>query len=203
MTIRKGVAWGTAGGALPDGAPIIDGDRDLAEFVGRHCHDGHALAPVVGLVGGSLWRTVGGPGARGRLHTPDAVWLPIDIGRAVLDDRVHWFAAHVVVRRGRRWSVAMNADWWHQYQLGPKAHPNDGLVDTYEAELGIRELLKIKKRAVNGSHLPHPAIRERRLSHVVWQFDRGSACWVDDHWVAPDIRRIEISVVPDAATIVI
>lgn len=203
MTIRKGMPWGTNSGPLPDGSPVIDCDRDLAELVGRQCDGGLTVAPVVGLVGGSLWRTVGGPGARGRLYTAEAVWLPVDIGRAVLDGRVYWFAAHAVARRGRRWSVAMNADWWHHYQLGPKAHPNDGLLDTYEAELGWGELLKIRKRAVNGSHLPHPAVRERRLTHVRWQFDHTRPIWLDNHRIAQDIQEIEIEVVPDAATIII
>src|SRR5205814_4060228 len=78
------------------------------------------------------------------------------------------FVAHLMAHT-RTWSyafVAMNAQWLGQWNAGPRAHPDDGLLDTYEARLSIADRLKVRSRLHPGAHLPHPGIRERRAAAV-------------------------------------
>ena len=60
----------------------------------------HPLGEI-GLIGGDLCATLGGLGDRARLLTDEAFRAPIDVVRAELDGRPHWFVAHLVARR--RW----------------------------------------------------------------------------------------------------
>ena len=196
MTIAKGRPWGTPG-AMPRGAPTVDSDAALAAFARHGRTTGQPMPPAIGLLGGSLWRTLGGPGARGRLQSPDAMWFPIDVGRIDVDGASHWFVAHCVARRGSRWSVAMNSDWWRGYQLGPKAHPNDGLLDVYDADLPWPELLKVRRRARNGGHLPHPGVRERRVPQLDWEFDRPRTLWADGHRIRRKYKKVTLTIEPD------
>ena len=70
MTIGPGTEWSVPG-LLPPGAPVFNSDGALSELVDRTRHGGLDL-PIVGLTGGTLWDTVGGPSTVGRLHTAQA-----------------------------------------------------------------------------------------------------------------------------------
>jgi hypothetical protein len=121
---------------------------------------------VLGLVGGDLCRTLGGAGDRDRLHSPAAMMFSVDLGSVVADGQRYWFVAHLVAhnRLWRRALVAMNAQWYGTWDLGPRSHPNDGLLDTYDARIPLGELWKVRKRVELGAHLPHPGIRQRRTA---------------------------------------
>ena len=112
MTIERGAEWGRAG-QLPEGAPVVGSDAELAALVTRHRRAGQPL-PTVGLLGGDLCRTVGGRGDADRLHSDQARMLPVDVGSVLIDGRLHWFIAHLVARRswwrGPIWA-ACNAQW--------------------------------------------------------------------------------------------
>ena len=41
----------------------------------------------------------------------------------------------------------MNAQWVGGLNLGPRAHPNDGLLDVYDARLGLTDVVKVRARA--------------------------------------------------------
>ena len=183
---------------------MADTDAKLGELIVAHrrvTSDGKPL--VVGLTGGDLWRTVGGPSAVGRLYTPEAMHLPIDFVRAELDGHPVWFVAHLVATRGRSRVHALNGDWWRKYQLGPRAHPNDGLLDVYEASLGPRDLLKVSRRARLGSHLPHPAIRERRATRLEITFTKPHRIVLDGRRLPRRCLHLELVVEPDGAVIVV
>ena len=79
MTIAAGQPWGRPG-ALPIGSEVADSDARLADIIVSTRGSSEA-PPSIGLTGGSLWRTVGGPGAIGRLYTGEAMHLPIDLVR--------------------------------------------------------------------------------------------------------------------------
>lgn len=203
MTIRKGEPWG-APGVLPDGAPVVDGDAGLRGLVEAARRRG-ADPPMVGVVGGDLCRTVGGPGDRHRLTTGGVV-LPIDVGRVEIDGDVHWFCAHLVARRRWWWgraAVVMNAQWLGDWDLGPRAHPNDGLLDLTDGNLPLGDRGEARRRARTGAHLPHPALRVERRAHHDLVFDRGVGVWLDGVRVATSARRLVIDVEPDAAVIVV
>jgi hypothetical protein len=153
--------------------------------------------PVLGLAGGDLCRTLGGPGS-------GTVTFPVDLGEVLIDGRLHYFVAHLVART-RTWSsafVAMNAQWLGEWNMGPRAHPGDGLIDTYEARLGPADRWKVRARLRAGAHLPHPGIRERRAAAVQVTLPRTLPVRLDGEVVAEG-RNLSIRVQSDAVTVVI
>ncbi|MFN0027724.1 MAG: hypothetical protein ACKV2O_11195 [Acidimicrobiales bacterium] len=204
MSIERGRSWGT-NTALAEGSPMVHSDADLRALVETAQRLGRP-AGTVGLLGGDLCATLGGPGDPQRLRGPDAVQVPIDVVRVVLDGAVeHWFVAHLVAHR-RAWAgqaaVAMNADSLGPLRLGPRAHPNDGLVDVTSGSLPWRERREARRRARTGAHLPHPALRVRRAGHVVIEFHRPTPVWLDLVPVGR-ARHLELTVQPDALQVVV
>ena len=78
MTIRKGAAWGRPG-KLPSDGVVVSSDAAARAAVEPPRRAGEPL-PVLGLVGGDLCRTLGGPGESKRLRSPDAMRFPVDLG---------------------------------------------------------------------------------------------------------------------------
>ena len=161
--------------------------------------------PAIGLLGGDLYRTLGGRGTGAeRLRSADAVTFPVDLGAVLVDGRLYWFVAHLVARN-RWWTrvfAAMNAQWYGDWNLGPRAHPDDGLLDTYDARLRPADLLVVRTRLPNGSHLPHPGIAERRAASVQVSFDRPRSVTLDRVAIGP-ATTLSVRVEPDALTVVV
>ena len=195
MTIEKGSPYGTPGG-LPEDAIVVADDaaaRHIIEAARRHSRP----FPVLGLRGGDLARTLGG---RGEL----SVTFPVDIGEVLIDGRIHLFVAHLVART-RTWSyafVAMNAQWRGDWNLGPRGHPNDGKLDTYEARLSVADRLKVRSRLHHGAHLPHPAITERRTDKIQVTLPRPLPVALDGEVVATG-RNLSLRVIADGLTVVV
>jgi hypothetical protein len=190
MVIRKGVDWGSPGG-LPEGAPLVASDAALADAVGNG-------ATVVGLAGGDLARTLGGAGAL-------AMTFPIDLLRLRADGVEHVAVAHAIVRRPG-WIgpvlALMNAQFLGAWDVAPRSHPNDGLVDLLEANLGWRDRMKARRRLPLGTHVPHPGIQQRRLVEGHWTFARPTRLWIDGRLVG-EITTLRVTVEPDAFTVVL
>jgi diacylglycerol kinase family enzyme len=133
--------------------------------------------------------------------------VPVDLGEALVDGRVHRFVAHVVLR-GRSWwrgpiTAVMNAQFLGRWDVAPRAHPNDGLLDVVEVAASMRagERWKAWRRLPAGSHLPHPAIEVRRLPAV--QLDAGGRhVWVDGVDLGR-ARTVSVRLEPDALTCVV
>jgi diacylglycerol kinase family enzyme len=96
----------------------------------------------------------------------------------------------------------MNAQWYGDWNLGPRAHPDDGLLDTYDVRLRPTDLFTIRSRLPQGSHLPHPGIVERRAASVQVSFDRPRPITLDRVPVGP-ARTLSVRVEPDALTVVV
>ena len=205
MPIAKGTPYGLPGVPLPDDGVVVASDREARAVLEAARLDGRPYPPL-GLVGGDLCRTLGGRGDAGRLRTREAVAFPADLGQVLVDGRLHLFVAHCVARSPlwRRVVVAMNAQWWRStWNLGPRAHPNDGLVDVYEAEgLSLSDRSKIRRRLPSGSHLPHPSVRERRAQAVQVELRRPLSVWLDGD-VADRGRHLSLRVEPDALMVVV
>ena len=194
MTIRKGEAWG-APGALPDDGIVVRSDAEAADAGPR----------TIGLLGGDLCRTLGGTGDEARLRSPEAMTFPVDLGVAELDGERHVFIAHLVARHALwlgRVVVVMNAAWLGEWNLGPKAHPNDGLLDTSDARLRPSELLAARSRAPRGNHVPHPRITTARVASAEFEFDRPVPVRLDGRLVGR-YRSVRTSVEPDARRVVV
>ena len=202
MTVAKGQAWGWPSPLPPEGVVVADDDaaRRVLEAARR---EGRPW-PVLGLVGGDLCRTLGGTGDAARLSSSEAVTFPVDLGEALLDGRLHLFLAHLVAH-DLLWTTvvaAMNAQWRGAWNLGPRAHPNDGLLDVYEAKLGLADRAKVRSRLRHGAHLPHPRIHERRVPAAEMELDRPLAVALDGERVTR-ARRLSVRVVPDALRVVV
>jgi hypothetical protein len=194
VTIKPGQSWGEPA-TLPVEALVVRSDRQISSALDAARRDG-APFPTFGVAGGDLCRTLAGTG---QFTTA----FPIDLGEVLVDGRHHYFAAHVVARRNgwRDFAVAMNAQWIGEWNLGPKAHPNDGIVDAYEGHLRRFEWREVRKRLPTGSHLPHPRITPTRAKAVTFEFPSDYEVFVDGDAIAR-ARHLAIRIIPDAIRVV-
>ena len=198
MPIAKGTPYGEPG-ELPEDGVVVRSDAEAAAAL-RDARRDRRPFPALGLLGGDLCRTLGGGGGD-RLQ---GVRFTVDLGEALLDGRLHLFVAHLVART-RFWTrafVAMNAQWLGDWNLGPRAHPNDGLLDTYDARLPPGQLLPVRSRLHHGTHLPHPGIKERRTAALQVELDRPRLVRLDGVAVGR-AEVISVRVEPDALVVVI
>lgn len=202
MPISRGAPWGRHGALPPEGV-VVRSDAEAR----RHLEEARRAErppPVLGLLGGDLCRTLGGDGDERRVRSEEAMTLPVDLGEVLLDGRLHLFVAHLVART-RTWGVvfvAMNAQWRGAWNLGPRAHPNDGLLDLYDATLSVGDRLRARSRLRRGTHVPHPAIGERRTAATQETFARPLQVWLDGEPVGRH-RTLSVRVEPDALTVVV
>ena len=198
MPIAKGQPWG-APGDLPEGGVVVASDAEAAAALHEARRDRRPF-PALGLLAGDLCRTLGGGGQR----ELQGVRFTVDLGEALLDGRLHLFVAHLVAR-SRLWTrafVVMNAQYLGDWNLGPRAHPNDGLLDMYDAHLPPNQLLPVRSRLHHGAHLPHPNIKERRSAAQQVELERPLPVRLDGVKVGP-ARVISVRLQPDALTVVI
>jgi len=161
--------------------------------------------PPLGLLGGDLCRTVGGRGDADRLRSPEAMSLPADLGSVLIDGRLHWFVAHLVVRRSwwrGRVVAVMNAQWIGPWDVAPRSHPNDGLLDVFDGDLSLDDRWKARRRLRTGTHVPHPGIAQRRVAALQLELDRPTPVWLDGERVA-EARTLSIRIEPDAYTCIV
>jgi diacylglycerol kinase family enzyme len=122
----------------------------------------------------------------------------------LIDGRLHWFVAHLVARKGwwrGRIYAAMNAQYLGRWDVAPRGHPNDGVLDTYDVTMSAGERLKARSRLVAGAHLPHPDIKEQRVRAA--QVDvAGLDVWLDGERLGP-ARSLSIRIEPDALLCVV
>ncbi|MGI8776875.1 MAG: hypothetical protein ACR2LJ_05695 [Acidimicrobiales bacterium] len=209
MPIAKGGPYGEPG-SFPVGGVVVASDAEARQVVEAARRERHA-PPALGLVGGDLCRTLGGSrsagsdgGGEDRLRSGGGVIFSVDLGEVLLDGRLHLFVAHLVAR-SRLWTrafVAMNAQWLGDWNLGPRAHPGDGLLDTYDVHLKASQLLPVRARLHHGAHLPHPGITERRTHAVQVELEGPLVVRVDGQ-VVGRARRLAARVEPDALTVVV
>ena len=204
MNIRRGQAWGDQG-PLPTGGLSVATDGEVRAAV-EEAMRAHVDPPPLGLLGGDLCTTLGGRGNRARLATDDAARVVVDVAHVVLDDLTeHWFVAHLVARhawwRGRVVAV-MNAAYIGSWNIAPRAHPGDGLLDMLDADLSLSDRGKARTRLPLGTHVPHPAIRVSRLRVVDFELDRLTPIWLDGERVGR-AHHVHVEVVPDALVVVV
>ncbi len=209
MPIVKGGPYG-APGPFPGEGVVVGSDGEARQVVEAARRE-RRPPPVLGLVGGDLFRTLGGshgakrPGdGEARLRSDGGVVFPADLGEVLLDGRLHFFVAHLVAR-SRLWTrafVAMNGQWRGDWNLGPRAHPGDGLLDTYDVHLKASQLLPVRSRLHHGTHLPHPGIKEQRTGAIQVYLEAALAVEADGQSIGRG-RRLALRVEPDALTVVV
>lgn len=223
MNVRKGEDWGQEA-PLPNGAETASSDLALRSLVEQRVasaklslgadqalaapgSEHQLLGDPVGLLGGDLWRTMGGPvGGMDRLRSDEAVTAAIDIWQVTVDGKTAGcFVSHLVARR-RAWAgdflVAMNGSWMGDLYLGPKAHPGDGLVDVTFGALGLKQRVLARGHARSGSHLPHPKLTARRATSFAHQLARTMPIVLDGQVVARG-SAVQIVLLPAKIPVVI
>lgn len=203
MTIEKGQEWGRPG-ALPDDGVLVRDDAEARRIV-TCARRADEPVPTLGLLGGDLARTCGATGAEERIRGPEAQTLPVDLGEVLLDGALQFFVAHLVARRSwwrGRIVAAMNAQYLGEWNVAPRGHPNDGRVDVFDADLTLGDRWKARSRLATGTHVPHPAISQRRVSGVQLDLPPGTRVWLDGECVGV-VTSMSIRVAPDALTVVV
>lgn len=202
MPISKGEAWGWPG-RLPDDGVVVHDDAEAGRVVETARREGR-VPPTLGLLGGDLCRTLGGLRNEARLRSSEAMTFPVDLGEVLVDGRLHVFVAHLVARN-RLWTrvfAAMNAQFVGPWDVAPRSHPNDSLLDTFDARLRLVDVPKVRARLPLGTHLPHPEIRQRRTSAVTTELDRPLPIWLDG--VRKDAGRVlALRLEPNALRVVV
>ena len=202
MPISKNSPYGEPG-VLPDDGVLVRSDAEARAVIERARAEDRPYPPL-GLLGGDLCRTLGGTGDEARLRSTEAVRFPVDLGEALLDGRLHVFVAHLVART-KGWGhvvAAMNAQFLGKWVVGRKAHPNDGLLDVYQADLSLADRLKVRSRLGHGEYLPHPRITERRTAAIQIELDRPRPIYLDGER-RDEARTLSFRVEPDALTVVV
>jgi hypothetical protein len=179
VTVRRGQAWGVVG-PPPAGVVRATSDAEAARIV-EEARSAATSPPPVRLVGGDLWRTCGGREDRG---DDSVAVLSVDIGVVALDGGERVFVAHAIAR-GRSWwfgpvLAVCNAQYLGQWDVAPRSHPGDGHLDLLElASMPLRERWQARQRLVTGTHVPHPAIAQRRVASTTITFARPRHVWLD------------------------
>ena len=187
MIGKRGPGWGVdfgASGEIPPDALAAGSDAAAGKIVAEARRANRAIPPVV-LTGGDLARTLGLAPARTASSPSLAATgarFEVDVGAALVDGRLHWFVAHLVVRRSwwrGRLLVAANASFIGRWNAAPRSHPGDGRLDVFDADppLGVR--LAARRRLPSGTHVPHPQITQRRIAAAQYELDPDLDVYLD------------------------
>lgn len=174
MPIGRGVDWGERAD-VPDDAEVAPDDATARSIVEAARRADEATPPLL-LTGGDLRRTLGGRRAEDDLRVDGATRVACDLGAVLIDGRLHWFVAHL--RVGGHWLagnavIVCNAGHLGRWDISPRAHPGDGLLDLVEADLDPVQRVLAWRRLASGTHVPHPDISIRRAPGH--QIDLGRA----------------------------
>ncbi len=207
MTIERGSDWGRRATFDPT-LPVVGSDAEFAalfEIDGTGTVTGPELAAVTM---GDLSRTLGSSRQDlSIIQGPTAVTaLPIDLG-VITDARGdrQLFVASVVVRRplwGAGSTVACNVPFVGDWNLAPRAHPNDGALDIVVSELSFGDRMKARSRLPTGSHVPHPDLRIRRAAAASIDVPARARVFVDGV-SRPLSGPLQVTVVPDATAVAV
>lgn len=193
MNLQPGQDWGEVI-FDPINPDYLNGDRELA----RSLYNLGSRPRCA--TGGDLARTIGSH----RPRPPKSSWrrLPIDQIEVITELGSTTAVAHVVLRRFW-WSGAVvficNAEFLGTWDIAPRAHPGDGLIDLIEVSesMSARARFQAWRRVRSGTHLPHPDLRSRQVEIASWEFRRPIRVMIDGHrWVRA--AQISIRVLPGA-----
>lgn len=197
MTIEKGGVWGRPDAPKPQ--QIVEHDRALAATV-HGSLVGDEDRATLGVMRGDVLASLG----LERPRESEAMAYDMDIVTAELDEtETVPFVAHLLVPPGfrRPCVAAMNTPLWRRYRLGPRAHPNDGLVDVTSGRLPLRQFPEALRRARTGTHLPHPDLVSERRQEWTVSFARPAPLFVDGTFVGR-AKHLRLTVIPDAFTLI-
>lgn len=199
MSIEKGADWGGRG-RPPTDLQVFDDPLTALDTITAARRANRDLPPI-GLTGGDLVATLGGPTCTDVASAHEALHVRVDLGAALIDGKMHWFLAHLVARRSwlrGRVVVVANAAFLGPWNIAPRAHPGDGVLDSLDTvSMPLAERWKAHRRLATGSHLPHPDITVRRPKAAQYTFDRPTPVRLDGRLVGA-ARSVSVRVEPEA-----
>ena len=182
---------------MPDHAVVVDNDQRASELV-TVCRRANTEIPPIALEGGDLRRTLGG---NGQVRPGfEATEVTVDLGAVLLDGELHWFVAHLAAHRSWLWGeilVVANAAFLGHWNIAPRAHPGDGVLDIMQANLSFRERLRARGRMPSGTHVPHPQISIRRRDFFQTTLDDVTPIRIDGVRVC-SARNLSVRVASEA-----
>lgn len=197
MTIRKGEEWGRTD-TVPDAAVPAADDASVAAA--------WSLGAVPLATGGNLHSSLGSPAPK---RAGDACMrFPVDALEVTVtvDGKAETVvaASDVVVGRWMRgdFAVVSANGRWAGLDIAPRAHPNDGFLHVLSIPRGVRlrQRLAARRRAVLGTHVPHPDITVTRGESFTASNTSRSRLLVDgrrwDRW-----ESVAVRVLPDHAEV--
>jgi hypothetical protein len=96
----------------------------------------------------------------------------------------------------------MNAEWMGEWDVAPRAHPGDGLLDVLDVRLAFSDRVKARRRLRTGTHVPHPRVAQSRAASAHTEFETPVDVWVDGARVAVG-RSIRVRVTGEVVEIVV
>ena len=202
MSVEKGADWGERA-RPPADLIVVDNSTAAIEMIAAERRANRPL-PAVGLRGGDLVRTLGGPTTPDLASAEEALHVTVDLGAVLVDGALHWFLDHLIARRS--WLrgqvlVVANAAFVDDWNIAPRAHPGDGRFDTLETStMGLGDRWQARSRLKLGTHVPHPAITTRRVEAIQYDFERPMPIWLDGRSIS-EARHLSIRLEPDAVDI--
>jgi hypothetical protein len=197
VTIRKGEEWGRID-TVPDAAVPAADDASVAAA--------WSLGVVPLATGGNLHSSLGSPSPK---QVGDACMrFPVDALEVTVTAsgtaETVVAASDVVVGRWMRgdFAVVSANGRWAGLDIAPRAHPNDGFLHVLSIPRGVRvrQRLTARKRAVLGTHVPHPDITVTRGESFTASNTSRSRLLVDgrrwDRW-----ESVAVRVLPDHAEV--
>lgn len=197
MTIRKGEEWGRID-TVPDAAVPAADDASVAAA--------WSLGVVPLATGGNLHSSLGSPSPK---QVGDACMrFPVDALEVTVTAsgtaETVVAVSEVVVGRWMRgdFAVVSANGRWAGLDIAPRAHPNDGFLHVLSIPRGVRvrQRLAARKRAVLGTHVPHPDITVTRGESFTASNTSRSRLLVDgrrwDRW-----ESVAVRVLPDHAEV--
>ncbi len=96
----------------------------------------------------------------------------------------------------------MNGTHLGAADLGPRAHPNDGLLDISDGLVPRSQVRSAARRELTGTHVPHPGIRESRTASYEVFDERELPILVDGRLIGA-ATHFELRCTPDALVVVV
>jgi diacylglycerol kinase family enzyme len=95
-------------------------------------------------------------------------------------------------------TLIANAEFRGKWDVAPRAHPGDGLLDVIEmsATMSRRARFQAWKRVRSGTHLPHPDLRSRQIAVAAWTFSNPQRIWVDGKFWHK-ATEVQVQVLPE------
>lgn len=193
--ITPGQEWARRDNASAE--VTVTSDRELAA----------AMGGAVVLRGGDVHRALGAP-----MGDPGDATVAVDLIEVCADGTTIAVAAsYVLIGRAPRqlgrlvgaWHVLTNAGFVGRYELAPRAHPGDGAADLFsvDSSMSLRQRVGAARRSRLGAHLPHPALRVRRVHDYVHDLQRGERVWVDGRRISDRVASLQLRVVHEAVRV--